>query len=511
MRSFPVVKMERPRPFLFSFSAVEAAIGIWLIGCVTVFCIRTLHWPLVNDAALIHYVSFLMNHGMRPYSDILDPNMPGTYFIDWIVIHVFGADAMGLRLYDFLLLGLSAAAMFVISWHKSKFAALNAACLFILFHGRDGMLQTGQRDLALAALLLMAIAFATLLISRGHLLSALCLGLVVGFAATIKPFALLSIFLILPVLRSLSLSRRIRVLSVVSIGLLIPMLATVIFLVSLDVVQSFLFVLLRLDPLHARLGFPGVGFLISHCLTLPLIILALLGIVSMRMTSSQQRNPERELLLLGIAVGIIGYFVQLKGYPYHRYPSVACLLLLVFMEFAAAAKQKGPSFWIGAVGLAYGVILAPFYLVRAVHRSWPNEMENSLTRDLKTVGGDSLNGKIQCIDSVSGCSRVLYDRRLVQSTGVMYDEFFFIANPPSDLIRRRDQFLRELEEREPKIIIVTPDSFPAKTANTKLLLWPAFDTFLSNCYDEVSDRSFTHGALGEDGYRLYRANARCRT
>jgi hypothetical protein len=512
MRTSAVSKATPLRPSSLPFAVVETLIGFWLIGCVAVFCIETLHWPLVNDAALIHYISFLMNHGLKPYRDILDPNMPGTYCIDWLVIHVFGGDAIGARLYDLLLLSLAAIAMFVIAWRKSKFAALNAACLFILFHGRDGMMQTGQRDLAIAVLLLAAIALATQLSSRSQLSTALCLGLVIGIATTIKPFALLSLSLIIPVLSSLPSNRRAKILFAVAVGLLIPLLAVAIFLVHLDVVRPFLFVLLILDPFHARLGFPGVRFLISHCFTLPLIVMSLLGVAAMRMTSSTQRNVERELLLVGTVVGTIGYFAQLKGFPYHRYPSAACLLLLVSIEFIHAVKRKGPSFWIGAVGLAYGTILAPLYLERALHRTWPNEMELALIHDLKTFGGPDLNGNIQCIDSVSGCTRVLYDQRLLQSTGVMYDEFFFVPHPPPSLVSRRDQFLRRLEETEPKLIVVTPDSFPQrKQADAKLLLWPAFDTFLSRCYDEISDRAFRQGDSGEDGYRLYRARAKCHT
>ena len=50
------------------------------------------HWSLVHDAALMHYVTFLMDHGKAPYRDIIDMNMPGTYMIEWLVMHAIGGD-----------------------------------------------------------------------------------------------------------------------------------------------------------------------------------------------------------------------------------------------------------------------------------------------------------------------------------------------------------------------------------------------------------------------------------
>src|ERR1700733_12158037 len=126
-------------------SNVKRAVGIFLFACTLTFCIRTMNWPLVGDASLIHYVAFLIDHGFKPYRDILDLNMPGSYLIDWMVIHILGAGALGSRLYDLLLLLFAGLAMSVIAWRRSRFAALYAACLFALFHGRDGMMQVGQR------------------------------------------------------------------------------------------------------------------------------------------------------------------------------------------------------------------------------------------------------------------------------------------------------------------------------------------------------------------------------
>ena len=106
----------QPRRLLALFSAIVAA-------CLVFFVIWTWHWPLVGDAVLVDYAVFLLEHGMAPYRQIVDVQMPGTYLVDWLVLHVFGTGAIGLRLFDFTLLATVICAMQVIAWRpKGKFA-----------------------------------------------------------------------------------------------------------------------------------------------------------------------------------------------------------------------------------------------------------------------------------------------------------------------------------------------------------------------------------------------------
>jgi hypothetical protein len=492
-------------------SNVKRAVGIFLVACTLIFCIRTMNWPLVGDASLLHYVAFLIDHGFRPYRDILDPNMPGSYLIDWTVIHTLGAGALGSRLYDLLLLLFAGLAMTVIAWRRSRFAALYAACLFALFHGRDGMMQVGQRDLAVAVGLLWAIAFAALLHRQDQLRWAFGLGLTIGSITTIKPYGLLALVLLIPVWALLPRGRRDRVLFIALVGLLIPLLTVAAYLVHFGLLQPFFFVLLVLIPLHVHLGFPGLRYLIQWCLTPSLIFLSALCLLAMGMMPQSGKSIERLLLLIGVTVGLIAYFAQMKGFPYHRYPLIACLLLLASLELTEAARYPGRSRWIGVAGLLFGLILAPIYMVRALRLRWPNDMEIALQHDLAAVGGSTLSGQIQCIDSIYGCSRVLYDMRLTQSTGMMYDEFLFVSDATPAIRLRREAFLQAMKKTEPRVIVITPDLFPAGPGNDKkLLMWPEFNQFLSSCYDKKIERAFPHGFATEPGYRLYVAATNCR-
>ena len=69
-------------------------------------------------------------------------------------------------------------------------AALFAACLFILIHGRDGLAEGGQRDLTMAVLLIAATAFLFVAVRRNSLWSSAAFGLLSGIAITIKPTTL---------------------------------------------------------------------------------------------------------------------------------------------------------------------------------------------------------------------------------------------------------------------------------------------------------------------------------
>ena len=53
----------------------------------------------------MHYVNFLMSHGLQPYSQITDNNLPGAYLIESWAMHVFGGGDLAWRIYDFFLLG----------------------------------------------------------------------------------------------------------------------------------------------------------------------------------------------------------------------------------------------------------------------------------------------------------------------------------------------------------------------------------------------------------------------
>src|SRR6202451_2546021 len=118
----------------FSRQRNSSRFRIWIalssIACVGWFAIRTAHWKQVNDPAQLHYLCFLMDHGMAPYRDLLEINMPGIYLVNWGVRHTLGEGSFAWRIFDLSLTGAAAWAMIVIARPYDWLAGVMGATLF---------------------------------------------------------------------------------------------------------------------------------------------------------------------------------------------------------------------------------------------------------------------------------------------------------------------------------------------------------------------------------------------
>ena len=82
------------------YSITKMISSVFLVGCLLLFIVKTWHWPLMGDAALMHYLVFLKDHGMSPYRDIIDANMPTTLILEGAVMHLFGGHSITWRLFE---------------------------------------------------------------------------------------------------------------------------------------------------------------------------------------------------------------------------------------------------------------------------------------------------------------------------------------------------------------------------------------------------------------------------
>lgn len=171
-------------------SAWLSLFGAVLIACSLIFLVMRRHWPMVGDAALLRYAVFLIQHGWTPYRDIVDINMPGAYWATAFGMHLAGSADVSWRIFDVGLIGLTGLGYFVIARPYSRFAALFATAMLLLVHGQDGVQQAGQRDLVIAALLVVGVAFLLEAVRRNNCSYLVPFGLAVGLSATIKPTAL---------------------------------------------------------------------------------------------------------------------------------------------------------------------------------------------------------------------------------------------------------------------------------------------------------------------------------
>lgn len=493
---------------LFRWAIVAA-----LAASVLVAVAGTLRWPLVGDAPLMHYVVFLMDHGRAPYREIQDINFPGTYALEWAAMHLLGPGAAGWRAFDLLLLAVSGAAMVAIAWPLDWLAGIYGAALFALLHLRDGPPDTGQRDLTMAALLLASAAF---LLAAGRRTktpraragAAVAFGLLAGAAVTVKPSAagFAVVFAAMLAWRLRSLGERVAApLLAACVGLAAPVAACGVFLVHEQALADFWRINRGLVVYHASLGRPSLLVLVVG--SFPSVLLAAAvpafavagGMRPWRAAQVGDRSGRWEYAVLaaGFVLGCASYVLQGKPFPYHRYPAEAFLALGCGLLLAAALKREGWMRWTAVLGLAAGAFyLAPASARIACRFDWRNqEFNRMLEADLAnlTAQRGSLEQKVQCVDMTSGCLNTLYNVRLLQATGYLYDCYLFEEKPSPVREDYRAGFWSAMEKAKPEVLVVTNQECFSLARTWELpQRWPAFAALLASDYTMVAERTPPH-------------------
>ena len=481
--------------------AFRAGLAAVLALCCLLFVWFSRHWPLIGDASLIHYLVLLLDHGFSPYRTIIDAQMPGTYMLDWCVVHSFGGGAVGLRIFDFTLLALAALAMLWITWPVDRFAGFFAASLLALLHGRDGIPQTAQRDLIMAVLMLLALAAAFHAVRRSQPGWMFLFGLCTATAASIKPTA--APVALLLILVAIVLRRDGRPLFWYMawgiLGLVLPCLAVTIFLIKERSIPAFLDALHGMWPYYATLDNRPLGYQLLHSIS-PLLFLVLLWLLLLVLKVVQSRRQaaasspwqwERFALWMGLALGYLSYLSQRKAYPYHRYPVLVFLLLLMALHFTEALRERGVLRLCGIIGLAAGaLIIAPMSVYKIARYDWRyDQLFTMLQGDLDHEGGASLSGHVQCLDTFAGCINTLYRMKLIESTGFLVDFYFWAPHQTPVTEQMRQRFWSDIQHNPPKVFIVMKQDWPnGPDTYGKITRWPLFANYLNQNYALVADR-----------------------
>jgi len=495
-------------------SILRTFVMIALSASVLAGVIGTLHWPIVGDAPLMHYVAFLIDHGKVPYKDIIDINMPGTYALEWGAIHLLGPGAMGWRIFDFLLLAVCGAAMMAIAWPVDWLAGFFAAALFALMHFRDGPTHTGQRDLMMTAMVLVACAAMLYAVRRERVWAAAVLGIFAGMGAVIKPTGVLfaAALGILLWMRLRALGRPAgKYLMVAAGGFSLPLLACSAYLARLGAVGAFIETNRGIVAYHASLGRPSLLVLVVG--SFPSVLLAIaIPAIPLLVVSRYWKQWEGQVLLTCATLGAISYILQGKGFPYHRYPVEAFLLVicavLLMTGLEAVSWVRIPALVGVLLGAAY---LAPVSASVADHFDGRNlEFNNSLAADLGGLGGQSLEDKVQCVDMTAGCLDTLYNMKLVQATGYLYNCYMFQPQQTPASLKYRAGFWSAIHENPPEVFVVTDqECFSLSRSWALPERWPEFAKLLQDDYTLTEQRTPPHlvawwrRAAVPYSYRLY--------
>lgn len=472
-----------------------------LTATLVYFVVYTVHWPMLVNAPVMHYVNFLMRHGLRPYSEITDMNMPGAYLMERFGMSVFGWGDLGWRVYDFFLMAVLLGAATVIAAPRDWLAGVFAGGLFALRHVREGPWFSGEREEEMAVLLMASCALLFFSVRRERPALATGFGFLAGMAASIKPtlvpFAAGALLMLWLHLRQ----RRAGVAPYVlwsAAGLLAALLLSLGFLWRFHAFGSFLFVLRAVTPMYATLHNPGRRDVLVHALPrewVPLCALALVAVALRR-----DWNWERWVLLFGTVCGLASYVVQGKGFWYQRYIFLSFVLLLVALELLPkpAGRHARSLPLISTVALLWaGAHILPMYLRELRRQPGPSALTQAMEADLRRLGGDALQHRVQCFDMTFGCLNSLYHLSLVENTGFTGDLLLFPEKANAASERYRAMFWEAQRTTPAQVIVFTNQEFNRPNSFSRLARWPEFANYLQQNFQLVVERSFPY----EDKYK----------
>jgi hypothetical protein len=468
-------------------------LGSWMLRFVAIYNVIAVviavaiarNWPLVHDAPLLHYVVFLMDHGRAPYREILDMNMPGTYMLEWGVMHILGGGSGGWWCWSVITGLVTILSCAWIAGETKRAAGIAAGAWIYLVQLRGGAMNLGQRDWIVAVLLLVAFGCIFESIRKQRPVWMAGFMCCCGLAASIKP-PVVAIALLLLVLSCWQLPRRrARAVGWSFLGGLIPLAAILIFLAHWGVTHDFLATLRGLVPFYAGLHQESYGHLILKLVPVVEFPLVAAGLVLFWMRR-WWRDWETIFLVAGILSGAALFIIQRKGWPYHLYPELAFLLLWVMYEVRNSLDRGKLQFRFATVILLFTVVWMVPETLYHISKSSKHSLDTveHLESDLNSLGGAQLNGKVQCLDmTTGGCINTLYRMNLVQSTGFIYDYYLFSSQNNDVVTRLRRRFLEEISTRPPEVIVLSSHTWPADTFGyDQLANWPAFVQVLDKNY-----------------------------
>ena len=479
------------------------------------FVAVSIHWQLLSDSAVMHYVSFLMDHGMQPYQDITDNNLPGSYLMESLAMHVFGGSDLSWRIYDYFLLAVMTTSMAAIARRYDWVAGVYAGGYFLLMYGSQGSGFSVEREEVLTTLFLVGYALLFAAVRRKQPLYLLPFGLMTGMASSMKPtFTPLALAVLAAGI--LALQRRgvgvRRYVGWAVMGLGLALAINLVFLWRHHAIGPFWFVVHTITPAYVGLAQPSLSNLMVKLFPGSMLFLIVCIGVPAAMLDGDW-DWERWTLLMGAGFGFVSFVVQHKGFWHHKYLMEAFLLLLLGIELLRGLQKKGWPRLLGATGVVLTIVLiVPHYMYEIHHAMGKSMLTRALERDLEHLGGKRLQGRVQCFDMVFGCLSSLYHLDLMENTGFTGDLLLFFPETgrPSDFYR--DKFWG-LARRDPAdVLVVTNEWFGRPNSFAKMDRWPDFRRYLDANYTLSATRIFQNEygnwmpAETAPGYRIYVRN-----
>jgi hypothetical protein len=491
--------MDRVMALAVAGSALLLAYLIW----------RSLGWPLVHDAPLMHYVAWLIAQGGVPYRDAFDMNLPGPYLIHWAVLALAGPGDLAWRLFD--LAWLSATGALVFAYCRpvgDGWAAAGAVTLFGVYHLSGGAWRLGQRDFLLGLFLLAgAWGVARSAEQGGAMAPLLWAGLALGAGMMVKPHA--GLYWAGCALVAARGARRAgrpalaRGAAVLGAGLVAPGLALgwLGWRGGLGELGSILagYVL----PLYSQVGRATLPQALAWYVYgwQSWALLLALGLLAALTPAPRALGPRKTLALLGAGYGLAHFFLQGKGWEYQLYPLALFVCALAPFALASAGRPaprapRAPGVRRAlALGLFAGTVMVLGAKgVEAREPSWVADKVRRVAAVTRALAALVPPGeRVQVMDVTEGGLHALLNLGLRQPTRFLYDFHFFHDPGDPRVGALRAEFARGLEARPPAALVVFEDGWIRKGYG-RLDDFPEVARLLG--------RAYAVAAEGQ-GYRIY--------
>jgi len=427
---------------------------------------RSLGWPLVHDAPIMHYIAWRIGEGAVPYRDLFDMNFPGVYLVHLGVLATLGAGDAGWRAFDLAWLAAGSGAVAALAAPWGAPAAAGGALFFAVHHLAGGAWQAGQRDFLLCPFLLAGVLGVARWLERRRPASLAWGGLALGAGITIKPHAL-ALAAALAVVVAVA-ARRTGVagpLAAFALPLALAPLAVVAWVAALGGLPAWRAIVVDyLVPLYSRLGRPARwGFHRWH-VWIPVAVAAGASLASAGL--GRRLSPRHGLAALGVVYGVAHYVGQGKGWEYHVYPLAAFAAPLLFSEVAALLRSPRPvagalvAASLGAVALMLAAKGAE--AAAAADDGWIAGTERrvaAVVADLRPrlAPGDL----VQMLDTTDGGIHALLRLGVAQPTRFVYDFHFFHDVDAPVIAGLRRELVGGLERRPPRFVVLFRRGWPA--------------------------------------------------
>jgi hypothetical protein len=507
--------LDGAQPLETQVHKLHAAFALLCSVLALVALAGALRWPMVHDAPIMNYVGWRIAQGDVPYAALFDMNLPATYAFHALLALAPGSWDLRTALAHVALVIACAAlcAIWTTRISGRALAGVVAGGLCVLLCLSLGPYHALQRDLllalpALAALLLASASDAPSL--RRFLL----VGALFGCASAIKPQALL-------LLGGYGLAALLHDATRRSLRARLP--SAVLALVAglaLAWAPLLLWIAWRggLTELFATvLPLSGTAYVrISHALITGSEAGTLRSFVAPELASFgadrvlrwivvaaaaydvlfDRRCVQRLTAELAAVAGVAMYLLQLKGWPYHLYPSLVLLgvpISLVLSERARPASVDRARFALHALIVCAATVVGLRAVQTSLRGALPEEKATRTAHLVRELAPRVRDGaSLQIFDTAEGGADVLLRLGLRLPTSMLYDFPLFLAQlgPELDLepVRRvRARFLAELYASRPDYLLVFAPGWPR--GGLERIGWiPELETWIETTYCSVALR-----------------------